>query len=96
MDAEVAIVGFGPVGVTAANFLGAYGIKTMVFERDKAIYPRARAVTVNDWTLRAFQSVGLDHALVADMEVNGALNWKTYGGKTVFRMMPMESATPAR
>jgi 3-(3-hydroxy-phenyl)propionate hydroxylase len=91
MEAEVAIVGFGPVGVTAANFLGSYGIKTVVFERDAAIYPRARAVTVNDWTMRAFQSLGLDRALRADMEVNGALNWKTYGGKTVFRMMPLPS-----
>lgn len=87
-DADVVIVGYGPVGVSAANFLGSRGVRTVVLERDKDIYPRARAVTVNDWTMRAFQSVGLDGALKADMTANGALSWKTYGGRTVFRLRP--------
>jgi 3-(3-hydroxy-phenyl)propionate hydroxylase len=88
-DADVVIVGYGPVGVSAANFLGHGGVRTLVIERDKDIYPRARAVTVNDWTLRAYQSVGLSEPLKADMDENGALIWKIYSGrKTVFRLMP--------
>lgn len=90
-DVDVAVVGYGPVGVSAANFLGGYGISSVVFERDKDIYPRARAVTVNDWTMRIFQSLGLDDACKADMEVSGALSWKTYAGKTVFRLHPGDS-----
>ena len=59
-DAAVAIIGYGPSGLAAALCLGQYGIKTIVLERDREIYPRARAVTVNDWTMRCFQSLGLD------------------------------------
>ena len=85
-DYDVAIVGFGPSGVAAANLLGHYGISTIAFERDPAIYSRARAVTVNDWTMRCFQSVGLDRALVEDMDETRALRWITYDGTELFRM----------
>ena len=91
-DADVAIVGYGPVGVSAANFLGHRGVRTVVLERDKDVYPRARAVTVNDWTLRAYQSVGLAEDLKADMDENGALIWKIYRDrKTVFQLNPASS-----
>jgi 3-(3-hydroxy-phenyl)propionate hydroxylase len=79
-DAEVIIIGYGPVGVSAANILGSYGIKTIVFERYEDIYGRARAVTVNDWTLRHFQSVGLADALTRDMDETYALRTMTYDG----------------
>ena len=58
-DADVAIIGYGPSGVAAANALGSYGVSAIAFERDADIYPRARAVTVSDWTMRCLQSVGL-------------------------------------
>lgn len=84
-DADVAIIGYGPSGVAAALCLGHYGIRAVAFERDRDIYPRARAVTVNDWTLRCFQSVGLDQALVKDMDPTEALRWVTYDGKELMR-----------
>ena len=59
-DTDVIIIGYGPSGVSAANCLGQYYLKTIAFERDSDVYPRARAVTVNDAILRCFQSVGLD------------------------------------
>lgn len=85
-DADVAIIGYGPTGVSAANFLGALGIKTIAFEREPDIYQRARAVTVNDWTLRCFQSVGLDQALLRDMDPHTSYRWKTYAGKELVRV----------
>jgi 3-(3-hydroxy-phenyl)propionate hydroxylase len=84
-DADVAIIGYGPTGVSVANFLGHLGISAIAFEREKDIYQRARAVTVNDWTLRCFQSVGLDQALVRDMDPHSQLVWRTYGGKELMR-----------
>jgi 3-(3-hydroxy-phenyl)propionate hydroxylase len=80
-DADVVIIGYGPVGVSAANILGSYGIKTIVLERYKDIYSRARAVTVNDWTLRHFQSVGLADRLTRDMDETYALRTMTYDGQ---------------
>lgn len=85
-DADVAIVGYGPTGVSAANFLGSMGVKVVAFERDKDIYQRARAVTVNDWTLRCFQSVGLDHALLEHMDPHTLYRWRTYAGKELMRV----------
>ncbi|OJV34204.1 FAD-dependent monooxygenase [Sphingomonas sp. 67-36] len=91
-DADVAIVGYGPTGVSAANFLGALGVRTIAFEREKDIYQRARAVTVNDWTLRCFQSVGLDTLLVKDMDPHTLYRWKTFAGKELMRMTVPPSA----
>lgn len=85
-DADVAIIGYGPTGVAAANFLGSRGVRTVAFERDADIYSRARAVTVNDWTMRIFQSVGLDAPLKRDMDETNALRWITYDGQELSRV----------
>ncbi|MEW2625894.1 bifunctional 3-(3-hydroxy-phenyl)propionate/3-hydroxycinnamic acid hydroxylase [Streptomyces sp. NPDC048106] len=79
-DTDVAIIGYGPTGVAAANALGALGVTAVAFERETDIYRRARAVTVNDWTMRLFQSVGLDETVKADMDPTVALRWITYDG----------------
>ncbi|MDZ4128483.1 MAG: FAD-dependent monooxygenase, partial [Hydrogenophaga sp.] len=85
-DADVAIIGYGPSGLAAALCLGHYGIRTIALERDQAIYPRARAVTVNDWTMRCFQSLGLDEELARTMDPTVALRWITYEGHQITRM----------
>ncbi|MDO9195389.1 bifunctional 3-(3-hydroxy-phenyl)propionate/3-hydroxycinnamic acid hydroxylase [Rhodoferax sp.] len=85
-DCDVAIVGYGPSGVSAANFLGSYGISAIAFEREADIYSRARAVTVNDWTLRCYQSVGLADDLLAVMDPIDAIRWITYAKKEVMRV----------
>lgn len=90
-DVDVAIVGYGPSGVTAANFLGRYGISTAVFERAKDIYSRARAVTMDDYTMRLMQQAGLDADLLADMDPRSVLRWKTYSGKEFLRITPCDS-----
>ena len=82
-DADVIIIGYGPSGVSAANVLGQYGIKTIAFERYKDIYARARAVTTNDWTMRCFQSVGLDKTLKEGMDETHSLRWVTYDGHLI-------------
>jgi 3-(3-hydroxy-phenyl)propionate hydroxylase len=82
---EVVIVGYGPTGVTLANFLGSFGIRTLVLEREQDLYARARAVTVDGKTIRLFQALGLDDALKVDMDVTPAVRWKTYDGRELLR-----------
>ncbi|ROO87407.1 3-(3-hydroxy-phenyl)propionate hydroxylase [Actinocorallia herbida] len=82
-DAEIAIIGYGPSGVVAANALGAHGVSAIAFERDRDIHPRARAVTVNDWTMRIFQALGMDEILKKDMDPMRALRWITYDGEVL-------------
>ncbi|MEW6735165.1 MAG: FAD-dependent monooxygenase, partial [Acidobacteriota bacterium] len=55
IDYEVIIVGAGPVGVTAANLLGLYGIKTLILERENSFFTYPRVVNVDDEVLRVFQ-----------------------------------------
>jgi len=64
---DVAIVGYGPTGVTAANLLGARGLRVVVVERDATIYTRARAISTDEEILRIWQQVGLADALERDM-----------------------------
>lgn len=59
LKTEVLIVGAGPVGLTIANYLGGYGVRTVVIEGlDKLIdYPRA--IGIDDEAMRTMQGVGL-------------------------------------
>jgi 3-(3-hydroxy-phenyl)propionate hydroxylase len=56
---QVAIVGAGPVGATAANLLGTYGVTTLIIDREPDIVEYPRAIGVDDESLRTFQTVGL-------------------------------------
>lgn len=84
-DADVAIIGYGPTGVTAALTLGKLGISTVAFERDRDIYQRARAVTVNDWTMRIYQNLGIAEPVHRVIERMRALRWVTYDGVEIMR-----------
>lgn len=86
-DAEVAVIGYGPSGVVAASMLGQVGVSTVVLERDIDLYSRARAVTVNDWTLRILQELGIAERVKADMDEMPAVSWKTYQDRLVFRLV---------
>ncbi len=85
-DADVAIVGYGPTGVTAALTLAKQGVSSVVIERDRDIYPRARAVTVNDWTMRIFQDLGVDERVTKVIDPQRALRWVLYDGTEIMRI----------
>ena len=62
---DVAIVGYGPVGAIAANLLGTYGIKTVVFERETDVYHLPRAIGFNHEIMRIFQQVDLHQQIAS-------------------------------
>ncbi|HYB82319.1 MAG TPA: FAD-dependent monooxygenase, partial [Mycobacterium sp.] len=64
---DVAVIGYGPTGATAANLLGQLGLKVVVIERDPDIYMRARAISIDEEVMRVWQSVGLAERLQEDM-----------------------------
>ncbi len=64
---DVAIIGYGPVGATAANLLGRLGLHVLVVERDPDVYARARAISIDEEVLRVWQSAGLAERLQQDM-----------------------------
>ncbi|MBL8380306.1 MAG: bifunctional 3-(3-hydroxy-phenyl)propionate/3-hydroxycinnamic acid hydroxylase [Burkholderiales bacterium] len=58
-DYDVAIVGFGPAGATAAALLGQAGVRTLVIDRLTEIYDRPRAFSLDHEIMRVFQNLGL-------------------------------------
>jgi 3-(3-hydroxy-phenyl)propionate hydroxylase len=92
-DYDIGIIGYGPTSVILANCLGQYGIKTLVIERDRSLYARARAVTVDGTTMRIFQALGLDEQAKVNMDVTTYLRWKTYAGIEFLRLAPQGSLT---
>jgi 3-(3-hydroxy-phenyl)propionate hydroxylase len=64
---DVAVIGYGPTGATAANFLGQRGLKVVVIERDPDVYGRARAISTDEEVMRVWQSIGLADRLQKDM-----------------------------
>lgn len=57
--------------MTLANLLGTYGIETLVLERGARLFDSPRAVGTDFDCLRAWQAVGLDEELLADMTPSG-------------------------
>ena len=55
---DIAVVGMGPVGATAATLFGHAGLSVVAFERDREVYALPRAVAMDGEVVRAFQRIG--------------------------------------
>jgi 3-(3-hydroxy-phenyl)propionate hydroxylase len=77
---DVAVIGYGPTGATAANLLGQMGLKVLVIERDPDVYNRARAISTDEEVMRVWQSVGLADRLQQDMLPDRPLNFVDANG----------------
>ncbi|MGV0626814.1 bifunctional 3-(3-hydroxy-phenyl)propionate/3-hydroxycinnamic acid hydroxylase [Mycolicibacter minnesotensis] len=77
---DVAVIGYGPTGATAANLLGKSGLKAVVIERDPDIYGRARAISTDEEVMRVWQRIGLAERLQQDMLPDRPLNFVDTAG----------------
>jgi 2-polyprenyl-6-methoxyphenol hydroxylase-like FAD-dependent oxidoreductase len=64
MDAEVIVVGAGPVGLLLANLLGRRGIKTTVVEKESQEHRGSRAIGVSPPSLKILRQIGLDEEFI--------------------------------
>lgn len=74
-SAQVVIVGGGPNGITAAHYMGLYGIDCVVLELAQDILPYPRAVGMDDEALRVLQTVGVADSAHRDMISNVPLRY---------------------
>jgi len=72
---DVAIIGYGPVGATLANILGARGLDVLLLEREAATYHLPRAVHFDDEVMRVFQGLGLDRAITPGLMVSPGMRF---------------------
>jgi 3-(3-hydroxy-phenyl)propionate hydroxylase len=78
---QVAIVGAGPVGLTLANLLGVYGIRTVVLERNASTVEEPRAIAIDAESLRTMQAAGLYETVAADMLLGLRADYVNGSGK---------------
>ncbi|MEV5900929.1 bifunctional 3-(3-hydroxy-phenyl)propionate/3-hydroxycinnamic acid hydroxylase [Streptomyces sp. NPDC052127] len=86
---DVAVIGYGPTGVTAANLLGAMGLKVVVLDRDAEVFARARAISTDEEVMRIWQRAGLAERLKQDMLTERPVDFVDAHGR------PFISARPA-
>ncbi|MDX3451538.1 bifunctional 3-(3-hydroxy-phenyl)propionate/3-hydroxycinnamic acid hydroxylase [Streptomyces sp. ME02-8801-2C] len=58
-DADVVVVGLGPVGATAANLAHDLGLRVVAVDRATRIEPRPRAIGFDQEAMRVFAGLGL-------------------------------------
>lgn len=58
--ADVLVVGGGPTGLTAANLLGAMGVRVLLVEKNRTTSDDAKAISLDDESLRGLQLADLD------------------------------------
>lgn len=64
---DVAIVGYGPTGVTLANLLLKLGLKVLVIEREAQILQLPRAIRFDAECMRVFQTIGISEELLKEV-----------------------------
>jgi flavoprotein hydroxylase len=85
VDADVAIVGAGPVGLVLAILLGQCGRSVVVLERWPEPYALPRAVHFDHEVGRILQSCGLGDELRAVSEPAEIYEWRNAAGTTLLR-----------
>ncbi|MEU6259440.1 bifunctional 3-(3-hydroxy-phenyl)propionate/3-hydroxycinnamic acid hydroxylase [Streptomyces sp. NPDC047043] len=85
---DVAVIGYGPTGVTAANLLGALGLRVVVIERDAEVFSRARAISTDEEVVRIWQRIGLAERLKQDMLAERPLDFVDARGRTFVSAHP--------
>lgn len=87
-EVEVLISGAGPAGVTIANLLGTYGIRTLIVDRSPEVLDFPRAVGLDDEALRTFQAAGLAQEMLKDMIQNVPMRMYTAKRKCFAEILP--------
>jgi 2-polyprenyl-6-methoxyphenol hydroxylase-like FAD-dependent oxidoreductase len=68
VDADVAVVGYGPVGMVIAALLGQRGHRVVVLERYPGLYNLPRAGVFDDETMRTFAALGIADQILSKLK----------------------------
>jgi 2-polyprenyl-6-methoxyphenol hydroxylase-like FAD-dependent oxidoreductase len=68
LDAEVAVVGYGPVGMVIAALLGRRGHSVVVLERYPGLYNLPRAGVFDDETMRTLAALGIAEQILPNLK----------------------------
>jgi 3-(3-hydroxy-phenyl)propionate hydroxylase len=94
IEADVVIVGYGPVGATLANLLGLRGVRTVVLEREPGAYHLPRAVAFDDEVMRVFETAGLSEAIRPNTVFSPGMHFVDNAGKLMLDWSRLPDLTP--
>lgn len=84
----VAIVGAGPTGLVLANLLACQGIPVLLLERGASTVDEARAVTIDDESLRTIQATGLIEAVLSHVVQGYGVHYYSWRNRLFARIEP--------
>lgn len=82
-EAQVLVVGGGPVGLTAAHLLGVLGVRTLLVERNATTSDEAKAISLDDESLRTLQLCGLADEVAPVLVPGTGTRYFSSGGRTL-------------
>ena len=77
---DVAVVGYGPVGMVTAALLGRRGYRVVVLERYAGMYNLPRAAIFDDETMRTFAALGVADGLLPKIHLQRNYEWRNAAG----------------
>ena len=77
---DVAVVGYGPVGMAMAALLGQAGRQVVVLERYAGLYNLPRAAIFDDETMRTFAKLGIAEELLPKVSAQRNYEWRNGAG----------------
>src|ERR1700749_81344 len=92
LQADIVVVGLGPVGAVAANLAGAAGLRTVVLDRELQPYVNPRAIVFDAEIMRVFASIGLADVIAG---VTRPLGGSVYLGSDLRPIRTFRSPGPA-
>lgn len=90
---DIAVVGYGPVGMTAAALLGRLGHRVVVLERYDGMYNLPRAGVFDDETMRTFAMLGVAQRMLPTMYAARGYEWMNASGELLMNYRFAERGT---
>lgn len=89
-DADIAIIGAGPVGLMLGALLAQHNVRTIIYERRVEPYSAPRAIAFDPETLRTFQAIGRYEALEPSLMRDVAVTYFSGKGDLLARITNTE------